>query len=85
MLCVCLYVHVHAGLSATAIMLYFLCFSFVQLGNSALHLAAMFGFQEIATYLITKHGMSVNEKDYVCPYYTTVYRVSCPLIEYDVL
>ena len=83
MLCVCTYVH--AGHCATAIMLYFLCFSFVQFGNSALHLAAMFGFQEIATYLITKHGMSVNEKDSVCPYYTTVYRVSCQLIENDVL
>ena len=38
----------------------------VQFGNSALHLAAMFGFPEIAAYLITKHGMSVNEKDAVC-------------------
>ena len=41
----------------------FLC----AVGNSVLHLAAMFGFPEITKYLITKHSTSVNEKDLVCP------------------
>ena len=41
-------------------------FHYPQCGISALHLAAMFGFSQIAAYLITMHGMSVREKDLVC-------------------